>query len=87
VSSFNKLDFPEFVKVPYNDVEALRVAVDDETACVLLEASPAQLGFPEPDAGYFQAVREICDDKGAVFGDLTTGFELHRIEESLDLVK
>ena len=61
------LDFPEFVKVPYNDVEALRVAVDDETACVLLEASPAQLGFPEPDAGYFQAVRKICDNKGAVF--------------------
>ncbi len=61
------LDFPEFVKVPYNDVEALRVAVDDETACVLLEASPAQLGFPEPQAGYFAAVRKICDDKGAVF--------------------
>jgi len=61
------LDFPEFVKVPYNDVEALRDAVDDETGCVLLEASPAQLGFPEPQAGYFEAVRKICDDKGAVF--------------------
>jgi putrescine aminotransferase len=61
------LDFPDFAKVPYNDVDALHAAVDGETACVLLEASPAQLGFPEPDPGYFAAVRRICDEKGAVF--------------------
>jgi acetylornithine/succinyldiaminopimelate/putrescine aminotransferase len=61
------LDFPEFIKVPYNDVEAMRAAVDDDTCCVLLEASPAQLGFPEPEPGYFEAVRKICDEKGAVF--------------------
>jgi acetylornithine/succinyldiaminopimelate/putrescine aminotransferase len=61
------LDFPGFVKVPYNDVAALRAAVDDETSCVLLEGSPAQLGFPAPEPGYYEAVRRICDDKGAVF--------------------
>ena len=61
------LDFPDFIKVPYNDADALRAAVDGETACVLLEASPAQLGFPGPDPGYFEAVRRICDDVGAVF--------------------
>jgi acetylornithine/succinyldiaminopimelate/putrescine aminotransferase len=61
------LGFPEFVKVPFNDVDAMRAAVDDETSCVLLEASPAQLGFPVPEPGYFEAVRKICDDKGAVF--------------------
>jgi putrescine aminotransferase len=61
------LDFPGFVKVPYNDVAALRAAVDDDTSCVLLEASPAQLGFPAPEPGYYEAVRRICDDKGAVF--------------------
>jgi len=61
------LDFPEFVKVPFNDIDALREAVDKETACVLLEASPAQLGFPEPARGYYAAVRRICDDQGAVF--------------------
>jgi acetylornithine aminotransferase len=61
------LDFPDFIKVPYNDVDSLRAAVDKDTACVLLEASPAQLGFPEPDPGYFAAVRKICDDMGAVF--------------------
>ena len=61
------VDFPEFIKVPYNDVDAMRAAVDDETACVLLEASPAQLGFPAPEPGYYEAVRKICDAHGAVF--------------------
>jgi putrescine aminotransferase len=61
------VDFPEFIKVPYNDFDAMRAAVDDETACVLLEASPAQLGFPAPEPGYYEAVRKICDAHGAVF--------------------
>jgi len=61
------LDFTDFIKVPYNDIAALRAAVDNETACVLLEASPAQLAFPPPEPGYYQAVREICDNMGAVF--------------------
>jgi len=61
------LDFADFIKVRYNDVAALRALVDKDTACVLLEASPAQLGFPPPEPGYFDAVRKICDDNGAVF--------------------
>lgn len=60
------LDSPEFVKVPFNDVEAMRAAVSDDTAGVLLEASPAQLGFPEPEPGYYKAVRDICDHRGAL---------------------
>jgi len=35
----------------------------------------------------FMGMGILANDKGAVFGDLTTGFELHRIEESLDLIK
>jgi putrescine aminotransferase len=61
------LDTSDFRKVPYNDIDAMRAAVDRETACVLLEASPAQLGFPAPDPGYFDALRKICDDNGAIF--------------------
>ena len=61
------IDFPDFIKVPFNDVDAMRAAVDEDTACVLLEASPAQLGFPSPQSGYYQAIRDICDAKGAVF--------------------
>ena len=60
------LDLPEFVRVPFDDAEAMAAAVDGETAGVLLEASPAQLGFPAPRAGYYEAVRRACDRAGAL---------------------
>jgi len=58
--------------VPYNDLAALADAIDDETACVILE--PAT--FEEPRAGYLEGLRRICDEKGAllVFDEMWTGF-------------
>lgn len=35
----------------------------------------------------FVSLGILANDRGAVFGDLTTGFELHRIEESLGLIQ
>jgi len=35
----------------------------------------------------FVSLGIVANDKSVVFGDLTTGFELHRIEESLDLIR
>lgn len=69
------LDFNDFVRVPYNDVAAMRAVVDKTTAGVLIEASPAQLGFPEPDPGYYQAVDAICKNKGAriIIDEVQTG--------------
>jgi len=69
------LDFEDFVRVPYNDVAAMTAAVDSETAAVLLEASPAQLGFLEPDPGYYRSVRKICDKFGAklIIDEVQTG--------------
>jgi putrescine aminotransferase len=61
------LDLPEFVHVPWNDLEAMRAAVDDDTAAVLLEAIPATLGFPPPSPGYLRGVQELCRDRGALF--------------------
>ena len=59
------VDVADFVKVPFNDVAAMEAAVDKSTAAVIMESSPAQAGFPEPDPGYHQAVRRICDRHGA----------------------
>jgi putrescine aminotransferase len=61
------LDLPEFVHVPWNDLDAMRAAVDDDTAAVLLEAIPATLGFPPPSPGYLRGVQELCRDRGAMF--------------------
>jgi len=58
-------NLPGFEQVPFNDFGAMEAAVDDQTAAVLLEAVPATLGMPIPDAGYFEAIRKLCDERGA----------------------
>jgi len=57
---------PGFVQVPYNDLGALAAVVDDDTACVLLEAIPATLGFPIPEPGYLAGVQALCHERGAL---------------------
>jgi acetylornithine aminotransferase len=53
--------------VPYGDVDALRNAVDADTAAVFLEPTLGEGGVVPPPAGYLAAAREICDATGAVF--------------------
>ena len=55
------------VFVPYGDAEALRAAVDSDTAAVFLEPTLGEGGVVPPPAGYLGAAREICDATGAVF--------------------
>jgi acetylornithine/succinyldiaminopimelate/putrescine aminotransferase len=55
-----------FVQVPFGDLEALEVAVDEETAAVILETIPATLGILVPPEDFFAGVRELCDRNGTV---------------------
>ncbi len=61
--------------VPYGDVEALRAAVDDETAAVFLEPIMGEGGVVVPPAGYLVAAREITAEHGAllVLDEVQTG--------------
>ncbi len=58
----------------YNDIDSVADAVDEETACVILEP----VVFEPPSAGFLEAVRRICDERGAllVFDEMWTGFRL-----------
>lgn len=66
---------PGFRYVPYNDVEALRTAVGDNTCAVLLEPVQGESGVHPADAAYLQAARELCDKHGAalIFDEVQTG--------------
>jgi len=52
---------PGFVKVPYNDSEALRGAITDKTAAVILETIQGEGGVNVPSDDYLPQVRKICD--------------------------
>ena len=52
---------PGFRIVPFGDADALRDAIDDTTVAVLLEPIQGEQGVVVPPAGYWPAVRAICD--------------------------
>ncbi|GAB7052195.1 acetylornithine transaminase [Catenuloplanes indicus] len=52
--------------VPYGDVDALRDAVTDRTAMVILEPIQGEGGVLVPPPGYLTAAREITRAKGAL---------------------
>lgn len=62
--------------VRYNDPEAIRAAIDSETAAVILEPIQGESGVRVPSAGYLKAVREICTEKNVllILDEVQTGF-------------
>ena len=52
--------------VPYGDADALRAAVTDRTASVVLEPVMGEAGVVVPPAGFLEAAREACDRTGAL---------------------
>lgn len=52
--------------VPYGDSAALRAAVTDRTASVLLEPVMGEAGVVVPPSGFLEAAREACDATGAL---------------------
>lgn len=56
---------PGFVRVPYNDLDALKMAVGHwpEAVAVLLEPIQGEGGIKIPDADYLAAVRNICNQR------------------------
>ena len=68
------LKWVKFVR--YNDVEAIRKEIDEETAAVILEPIQGESGVRVPSEGYVKAVREICTEKDVllILDEIQTGF-------------
>ena len=62
-------------QVPYNDLDALKAAIDDETAAILLEPMQGEGGVTPARAEYLKAVRAMCDETGIllILDEVQTG--------------
>lgn len=67
---------PGFIHVRYNDIGALRRAVNDRTCAIMLETVQGEGGVNVPDPAYLPAVRRLCDDQriALIIDEVQTGF-------------
>lgn len=63
------------IRVPYNDVEALRTVLDEHVGAVLLEPIQGEAGVVVPDDDYLVAARELTTNAGAllILDEVQTG--------------
>ena len=66
---------PGFKYVPFDDIGAVRNAIDQKTCAVMLEPIQGEGGVNCPSEGYLKALREICDEKGLllIFDEVQVG--------------
>jgi acetylornithine/N-succinyldiaminopimelate aminotransferase len=66
---------PGFEYVPFNDIDALEKAFNDEVAAVMLELIQGEGGINIATMEYLQAARELCNKHGAllIFDEVQTG--------------
>jgi acetylornithine/succinyldiaminopimelate/putrescine aminotransferase len=58
----------EFVKVPFNDLDAMGAALRrGDVAAVIMETIPATCGFPMPDDEYLPGTKALCEQNGALY--------------------
>ena len=66
---------PGFVHVPFNDIDALKTAIDDTVCAVMMEPVQGEGGVIPADPGYLAQVRELCDRTGTllIFDEIQSG--------------
>jgi glutamate-1-semialdehyde 2,1-aminomutase len=71
------------IVLPYGDVAAVEAAFaefEDEIACVITEACPANMGVVPPPEGFNAALKGLCERQGAllIMDEVLTGFRVTR---------
>lgn len=70
-SELYKQDFgpftPGFVTVPYGDIDAIRNAITENTAAIMLEPLQGENGIIIPPEGYLKAVKTLCEENNILF--------------------
>lgn len=56
-----------FIHLPFNDIPALKQAIDNETAAVMLEVVQGEGGVHPADESFLLEVQQLCEQYGALF--------------------
>ena len=56
-----------FINVPYNDIEAIKEAITENTAAIIVEPIQGEGGINIPDMEYLKEIEKICNEKDIVF--------------------
>lgn len=66
------------VSVAYNNLEAVRDALDDEVAAVIVEPVAGNMGCVPPAEGFLKGLRDLCTANGAllILDEVMTGFRV-----------
>ena len=66
------------VSVAYNDLEAVRAAMDDDIAAIIVEPVAGNMGCIPPADGFLQGLRDLCTERGAllILDEVMTGFRV-----------
>jgi acetylornithine/N-succinyldiaminopimelate aminotransferase len=66
---------PGFAYVPYDDLDAVARAIDDQTAAVMVEPIQGEGGINIPSADYLPGLRALCDERGVllILDEVQTG--------------
>ena len=65
-----------FINVEYNNIEALKEAVNENTAAIIVEPIQGEGGVNVPDKEYLKEIEKICNENDIVFivDEVQTGF-------------
>ncbi len=66
---------PGFIHVPFNDIDALKTAMDDTVCAVMMEPVQGEGGVIPADPEYLAQVRQLCDQTGTllIFDEIQSG--------------
>src|SRR5699024_3160052 len=56
-----------FRKVDFGNIEAVKEAINENTAAILIEPIQGEAGTNVPPEGYLKEIRELCDEHNVLF--------------------
>lgn len=85
---------PGFINLAFGDHDALKAAIDDKTAAILVEPIQGEGGIREVPAQCLRGLRELCDEHGILlmFDEVQTGIgrcgklfahQIHNVEPDI----